>query len=42
MRKINQEQDIAFLIVTHDQRLAARCDQTFNLVDGRLQQKTTD
>jgi lipoprotein-releasing system ATP-binding protein len=42
MRKINQEQDIAFLIVTHDQRLAARCDQTFNLVDGHLQQKTTD
>jgi len=37
MRKINHEQGIAFLIVTHDRQLAARCDQTFNLVDGYLQ-----
>jgi lipoprotein-releasing system ATP-binding protein len=37
MRKINHEQGIAFLIVTHDPRLAARCNQTFNLVDGHLQ-----
>lgn len=37
MRKINNEQGIAFLIVTHDPRLAARCEQTFNLVDGYLQ-----
>jgi lipoprotein-releasing system ATP-binding protein len=36
MRKINQEQDIAFLIVTHDPRLAERCDLTINLIDGYL------
>lgn len=37
MRKINHEQGIAFLIVTHDPNLATRCDQTFNLIDGYLQ-----
>jgi lipoprotein-releasing system ATP-binding protein len=37
MRKINHEQNIAFLIVTHDQRLAQRCDRRINLVDGYLQ-----
>lgn len=36
MRKINHEQGIAFLIVTHDPLLAKRCDHTFNLVDGHL------
>lgn len=36
MRKINHKQGIAFLIVTHDPRLAAECDQTFNLIDGNL------
>jgi lipoprotein-releasing system ATP-binding protein len=36
MRKINQEQDIAFLIVTHDPRLGERCDLTINLIDGYL------
>jgi lipoprotein-releasing system ATP-binding protein len=37
MRKINHEQNIAFLIVTHDQRLSQRCDRRINLVDGYLQ-----
>lgn len=37
MRKINNEQGIAFLIVTHDPNLAERCDRTFNLIDGYLQ-----
>jgi lipoprotein-releasing system ATP-binding protein len=27
---------VAFLIVTHDPRLAARCDRTIDLVDGRI------
>jgi lipoprotein-releasing system ATP-binding protein len=37
MRKINHEQNIAFLIVTHDQLLSQRCDRRINLVDGYLQ-----
>jgi lipoprotein-releasing system ATP-binding protein len=36
MRQFNQERDTAFLIVTHDPRLAERCDRNINLVDGRI------
>jgi lipoprotein-releasing system ATP-binding protein len=36
MRKFNRETGIAFLIVTHDPRIAARCDRTIELVDGRI------
>lgn len=36
LRKVNEERGIAFLIVTHDPRLAAPCDRTLTLVDGRL------
>ena len=36
MREFNQELGVAFLIVTHDPRLAARCDRTIDLVDGRI------
>jgi lipoprotein-releasing system ATP-binding protein len=36
MRQFNREDNTTFLIVTHDPRLAARCDRTIELVDGRL------
>ncbi|MFN0186648.1 MAG: ABC transporter ATP-binding protein [Aquabacterium sp.] len=36
MRRFNREQGTAFLVVTHDPRLAARCDRTIELVDGRV------
>ena len=36
MRKFNRERGTAFLIVTHDPRLARRCDRIVDLVDGRI------
>lgn len=36
LRRFNKEFGTAFLIVTHDPRIADRCDRTFELVDGRL------
>ncbi len=36
LRRFNVEQGIAFLVVTHDPRLADRCDRTVELVDGRV------
>ena len=36
MRRINRERGITFLIVTHDDRLAHRCDRIVELVDGRV------
>ena len=37
MRRMHAELQISFLIVTHDPRLAARCDRVIELVDGRIQ-----
>jgi lipoprotein-releasing system ATP-binding protein len=36
MRQFNREQGTAFLVVTHDPRLAARCDRIIELVDGNI------
>ncbi len=36
LREFNREQGTAFLLVTHDPRLAARCDRVIELVDGRI------
>ncbi|WP_341930502.1 ABC transporter ATP-binding protein [Methyloversatilis discipulorum] len=36
LREFNRERGSACLIVTHDPRLAARCDRRIELVDGRI------
>jgi lipoprotein-releasing system ATP-binding protein len=36
LREVNRDSRTAFLIVTHDPRLAARCDHAIELVDGRI------
>ena len=36
MRRMHAELGTSFLVVTHDPRLAARCDRVIELVDGRV------
>ena len=36
MRQMHAELNTSFLVVTHDPRMAARCDRVLELVDGRL------
>lgn len=36
MRSVSQTSGTTFLIVTHDQRLAKRCDRIIELIDGRI------
>jgi len=35
-RQFNRERNLAVLVVTHDPRLADRCDRVIQLVDGRI------
>ncbi len=36
LREVNESSGTTFLIVTHDPRLARRCDRIIELVDGRI------
>jgi lipoprotein-releasing system ATP-binding protein len=36
MRRFNREGGTTFLVVTHDARIADRCDRVFEIVDGRV------
>ena len=36
LRRIHEEVGTSFLVVTHDPRLAARCDRIVEIVDGRI------
>ncbi len=36
LREFNRRENTAFLIVTHDPRLAQRCDRIIELVDGQI------
>ena len=36
LRDFNRQRGVTFLVVTHDPRLAARCDRIVEVVDGRV------
>lgn len=36
LRSLNQEKGMALLVVTHDPRLAQRCDRIIEIVDGKI------
>lgn len=40
LRRFNREQGLAFVLVTHDPRIAKACDRIVEIVDGRLTQST--
>jgi lipoprotein-releasing system ATP-binding protein len=40
LRRIHGEVGTSFLVVTHDPRLAARCDRIVEIVDGRIARDT--
>jgi lipoprotein-releasing system ATP-binding protein len=37
LRRLNREQNLTIVMVTHDRRIAERADRTVTLVDGRVQ-----
>jgi lipoprotein-releasing system ATP-binding protein len=37
MRRVNRDLGTTFLIVTHDARIANRCDRIIEIADGRIQ-----
>ncbi|MCK6575615.1 ABC transporter ATP-binding protein [Myxococcota bacterium] len=36
MRRFHRERGVTFLVVTHDPRIADRCDRVIEIVDGRI------
>ena len=36
LRRLNREQNLTIVMVTHDSRIAAEADRTVTLVDGRV------
>ena len=42
MRRFNREYDTAFLVVTHDPRIAARCERVIEMVDGLISSDRSD
>lgn len=40
MRRFNKERGTTFLVVTHDTRIAERCERVIEIVDGRIRHDT--
>ena len=36
LRRMHAERGVSFVVVTHDPRMAARCDRIVDLIDGRI------